>query len=47
LQRSPAHLLGHMGEPDAIGWAVVQLRSDEARFVTGAGLVIHGGFVAR
>lgn len=34
--------VGHMGEPDDIAYAVVYLASDEARFVTGAELVIDG-----
>ncbi|GAP66937.1 short-chain dehydrogenase/reductase SDR [Mizugakiibacter sediminis] len=38
------HPLGHMGEPDDIAWGVVYLASDEARFVTGAELVIDGGY---
>lgn len=41
------HPLGHMGEPDDIAWAVVYLASSEARFVTGAELVIDGGYTAR
>jgi NAD(P)-dependent dehydrogenase (short-subunit alcohol dehydrogenase family) len=41
------HPLGHMGEPDDIAWAVVYLASDEAQFVTGAQLVIDGGYTAR
>lgn len=41
------HPLGHMGEPDDIGWGIVYLASDEARFVTGAELVIDGGYTAR
>jgi len=41
------HPLGHMGEPDDIAWGVVYLASDEARFVTGAELVIDGGYTAR
>lgn len=42
-----AHPIGHMGEPDDIAWAVVYLASDEAKFVTGAELVIDGGYTAR
>jgi NAD(P)-dependent dehydrogenase (short-subunit alcohol dehydrogenase family) len=42
-----AHPVGHMGEPDDIAWAVVWLASDEARFVTGAEIVIDGGYTAR
>lgn len=41
------HPLGHMGEPDDIAWAMVYLASDEARFVTGAELVVDGGYTAR
>jgi NAD(P)-dependent dehydrogenase (short-subunit alcohol dehydrogenase family) len=41
------HPLGHMGEPDDIAWGCVYLASDEARFVTGAELVIDGGYTAR
>jgi len=44
---SALHPLGHMGEPDDIAWGVVYLASDEARFVTGAELVIDGGYTAR
>lgn len=42
-----AHPLGHMGEPDDIGWACVYLASDEARFVTGSELVVDGGYTCR
>ncbi len=41
------HPLGHIGEPDDIAWGVVYLASEEARFVTGAQLVIDGGYTAR
>lgn len=41
------HPLGHIGAPDDIAWGVVYLASDEARFVTGAELVIDGGYTAR
>ncbi|WP_147652682.1 SDR family NAD(P)-dependent oxidoreductase [Vulcaniibacterium gelatinicum] len=41
------HPLGHVGEPDDIAWGVVFLASDESRFVTGAELVIDGGYTAR
>jgi NAD(P)-dependent dehydrogenase (short-subunit alcohol dehydrogenase family) len=41
------HPLGHMGEPDDIAWGAVYLASNEAKFVTGAELVIDGGYTAR
>lgn len=41
------HPLGHMGEPDDIAWGVVYLASDESKFMTGASLVIDGGYTAR
>jgi NAD(P)-dependent dehydrogenase (short-subunit alcohol dehydrogenase family) len=41
------HPIGHLGEPDDIAWAVVWLVSDEAKFVTGAEIVIDGGYTAR
>ncbi len=41
------HPIGHMGEPDDIAWAAVYLASDEAKFVTGAQLVVDGGYTAR
>jgi NAD(P)-dependent dehydrogenase (short-subunit alcohol dehydrogenase family) len=39
--------IGRMGRPDEIAQAALYLCSDEAAFVTGAGLVIDGGFLAR
>ncbi|HWQ87288.1 glucose 1-dehydrogenase [Brevundimonas sp.] len=41
------HPLGHIGDPDDIAWGAVYLASDEAKFVTGAELVIDGGYTAR
>jgi NAD(P)-dependent dehydrogenase (short-subunit alcohol dehydrogenase family) len=41
------HPLGHVGEPDDVGWGIVYLASDEANFVTGSELVIDGGYTAR
>lgn len=38
---------GHSGVPEDIAWGCVYLASDEARFVTGAELVIDGGLLAR
>lgn len=44
---SEAHPIGHPGDPEDIGWGVVYLASDEAKFVTGSELVIDGGYTAR
>ena len=44
---SARHPLGHPGEPDDIGWAVVYLASDESKFMTGAEMVIDGGYTAQ
>lgn len=41
------HPLGRIGEPDDIAWGAVYLASDESKFVTGAELVIDGGYTAR
>ena len=38
---------GRPGVPEDIAWGCVYLASDEARFVTGAELVIDGGLLAR
>lgn len=43
LSRIP---LGELGNPDDIAHGCVYLASDEARYVTGAELVIDGGFTA-
>lgn len=39
--------VGHVGEPDDIAYGVLYLASDESKFVTGAELVIDGGYTAR
>ncbi len=41
------HPIGFLGEPEDIGWGIVYLASDEARFVTGSELVIDGGYTAQ
>ncbi len=41
------HPIGHVGEPDDIGWGVVYLVSDESKFMTGTELVIDGGYTAQ
>lgn len=41
-----AHPIGHFGEPPDVAHAVVYLASDAAKWVTGAELVVDGGFTA-
>ncbi len=41
------HPVGHIGEPDDIAYGVVYLASDESKFITGAELVIDGGYTAQ
>jgi 3(or 17)beta-hydroxysteroid dehydrogenase len=41
------HPVGHIGEPDDIGWGVVFLASEESKFMTGSELVIDGGYTAQ
>ncbi|MBI1773979.1 MAG: glucose 1-dehydrogenase [Proteobacteria bacterium] len=39
--------LGRIGEPDDIAYGILYLASDESRYVTGAELVIDGGYTAQ
>ncbi|MDQ0317065.1 SDR family oxidoreductase [Amorphus orientalis] len=41
------HPIGHVGEPDDIAYGVLYLASDESKFMTGAELVIDGGYTAQ
>lgn len=41
------HPVGHMGEPNDIAYGVLYLASDESKFMTGAELVIDGGYTAQ
>jgi NAD(P)-dependent dehydrogenase (short-subunit alcohol dehydrogenase family) len=38
------HLVGRFGEPEDVAHGVLYLASDESKFVTGAELVIDGGW---
>ena len=38
------HPLGRLGEPEDVAWAVLYLASDEASWVTGASLLVDGGY---
>ena len=42
----PKHALGRLGQPEEIAAGVVFLASDESRFMTGADLLIDGGYTA-
>jgi NAD(P)-dependent dehydrogenase (short-subunit alcohol dehydrogenase family) len=39
--------VGRLGQPQDIAYGVLYLASDESRFMTGAELVIDGGYTAR
>ena len=41
------HPVGHLGEPNDIAYGVLYLASDESKFMTGAELVIDGGYTAQ
>lgn len=41
------HPVGRMGEPDDIAYGVLYLAADESKFITGAELVIDGGYTAQ
>ena len=40
-------MVGRLGKPEDVAYAVLYLASDESNFVTGAELVVDGGFTAR
>jgi NAD(P)-dependent dehydrogenase (short-subunit alcohol dehydrogenase family) len=44
--RGPAHLLGRLGEADEMAAGAVFLASDESSFMTGADLLLDGGYLA-
>jgi NAD(P)-dependent dehydrogenase (short-subunit alcohol dehydrogenase family) len=41
------HPLGRIGEPEDVAWAAVYLASDESRWVTGAALIVDGGYTCQ
>ncbi len=45
--RCAIHPIGHPGEPVDVAYAVLYLASDEAKFVTGAELLVDGGYTAQ
>jgi NAD(P)-dependent dehydrogenase (short-subunit alcohol dehydrogenase family) len=42
-----AHPIGRIGTPDEVAAAILFLASDEASFITGAGLPVDGGYLAQ
>jgi NAD(P)-dependent dehydrogenase (short-subunit alcohol dehydrogenase family) len=44
--RGPNHLLGRTGKPDEIAAGALFLASDESSFMTGADLLLDGGYLA-
>ena len=40
------HIIGYLGEPNDVAYGILYLASDESKFVTGAELVIDGGWTA-
>ncbi len=44
---APKHPIGRIGMPEDIAGAAVFLASDEAGFMTGADLVVDGGYTAQ
>lgn len=43
----PAHVLGRIGQPDEIAAAAAFLLSDDASFMTGADMLVDGGYATR
>jgi dihydroanticapsin dehydrogenase len=42
-----AHMIKRIAEPREIAWAILFLASDEASFITGAHLMVDGGYTAK
>jgi NAD(P)-dependent dehydrogenase (short-subunit alcohol dehydrogenase family) len=44
---APKHLLGRVGDPKEVAYAILFLASDEASFITGTHLMVDGGYTAQ
>ena len=42
----PKHLLGRLGQPNEIAQTALFLASDAASFITGADMLVDGGYTA-
>jgi len=45
--REDSTMIGRLGDPEDVAYAVLYLASDESSYVTGAELVVDGGYTAR
>lgn len=46
-ENAPLYLLNRIGKPREVAYAILFLASDEASFITGASLLVDGGYLAR
>lgn len=46
-EQGPRHLLNRVGDPREVAYAILFLASDEASFITGAHLLVDGGYTAQ
>jgi NAD(P)-dependent dehydrogenase (short-subunit alcohol dehydrogenase family) len=46
-EETPEYLLGRVGQPREVAFAILFLASDEASFITGTHLMVDGGYTAK
>jgi NAD(P)-dependent dehydrogenase (short-subunit alcohol dehydrogenase family) len=46
-ENAPLHLLGRIGRPREVAYAILFLASDEASFITATPMLVDGGYLAR